>query len=340
MVVGDEAVDRGLQVDDARLLVDAEDDGVSGRIDTEADDVADLGGELRIIGQLEGSDSVRGQAVGPPDTLHRGEADTGDLGHHPTSPVGGLAGRRRQGQSQDPLGDLVGKLGTRPGRVLSRSRPLTPPFMKRSCQRHTAVLLTPAARMISTVLRPSALASTARARRASVGCCGHRRSPAGACDRQGLDGRRHRCASRRIARPQSQGNPAGDSYVSIKPLAKPSEPRGSGYSDDGVRVFELSLAPFLFGGRRPLHDGRCSRSPDSLGPSPALLATTWPNAAEGVLSSPQVQNQVNSGLRAESPACRRFRTHGPSLLCGSSARGNAHREAKAAAQPPARSCRQ
>jgi hypothetical protein len=36
--------------------------------------------------------------------------------------------------------------------------------MKRSCQRQTAVLLTPAVRMISTVPAPSALSSTIRAR--------------------------------------------------------------------------------------------------------------------------------------------------------------------------------
>ena len=41
--------------------------------------------------------------------------------------------------------------GMRDGRVLSRSRPSTPACMNRSCQRQTAVLATPAWRMISVV---------------------------------------------------------------------------------------------------------------------------------------------------------------------------------------------
>lgn len=49
--------------------------------------------------------------MGPPDPLNRGQADAGDLGHHPTGPVGGLAGRLAERQSDDPLGDLVGHLG-------------------------------------------------------------------------------------------------------------------------------------------------------------------------------------------------------------------------------------
>src|SRR5207302_2641211 len=44
---------------DLRLLLEAEDDRVSGRIDIEADDVADLGGELGIVRKLEGADPVR-----------------------------------------------------------------------------------------------------------------------------------------------------------------------------------------------------------------------------------------------------------------------------------------
>ncbi len=56
---------------DLRLLIDTEHHGVGGRIDIELDDVAGLGGELRIVGRLEGPDTVRGQAVGFPDALNR-----------------------------------------------------------------------------------------------------------------------------------------------------------------------------------------------------------------------------------------------------------------------------
>jgi hypothetical protein len=41
--------------------------------------------------------------------------------------------------------------GMRDGRVLSRSNPVTPAVINRSCQRQTATLLVPARRMISTV---------------------------------------------------------------------------------------------------------------------------------------------------------------------------------------------
>jgi hypothetical protein len=37
---------------DLGLLIDTEDHGVGGRIDIQADDVADLGGELLIVGKL------------------------------------------------------------------------------------------------------------------------------------------------------------------------------------------------------------------------------------------------------------------------------------------------
>src|SRR5882762_10478883 len=56
------------------------------------------------------------------------------------------------------------KGGMREGRVLSRNSPSTPACMKRSCQRHTQVLLLPVRRMISTVPRSSPVKRTIRAR--------------------------------------------------------------------------------------------------------------------------------------------------------------------------------
>jgi hypothetical protein len=43
---------------------------MGGRIDIETDDVADLGGELRVVGKLEGTDAVRRQAMSFPDALN------------------------------------------------------------------------------------------------------------------------------------------------------------------------------------------------------------------------------------------------------------------------------
>ena len=57
---------------DLRLLVDRQHQRMLGRIDIEADDVLDLGGELRIVRQLEGAHPVRLEAVRRPDALHRG----------------------------------------------------------------------------------------------------------------------------------------------------------------------------------------------------------------------------------------------------------------------------
>jgi hypothetical protein len=48
---------------DQRLLIDAEHHGGGRRMEIGADDVADLGGELRNIEQLEGPNTVRRQAV-------------------------------------------------------------------------------------------------------------------------------------------------------------------------------------------------------------------------------------------------------------------------------------
>ena len=56
--------------------------------------------------------------------------------------------------------------GIREGRVLSRSRPLTPSRMNRSCQRQTQVFDFPVRRMISFVPTPFALKSTIAVRQA------------------------------------------------------------------------------------------------------------------------------------------------------------------------------
>src|ERR1035441_4417702 len=50
-----------------RLLIHAQDQGVLGRVHVQADDVADLAGELRVRGQLPGLLQVRLQPERPPD---------------------------------------------------------------------------------------------------------------------------------------------------------------------------------------------------------------------------------------------------------------------------------
>src|SRR3984893_8266127 len=68
---------------DLRLLIDRQHQRVLGRIDIEADDVLDLGGKLRIVGQLERSHPVRLEAVRRPDPLYAVMADTGGFRHRP-----------------------------------------------------------------------------------------------------------------------------------------------------------------------------------------------------------------------------------------------------------------
>src|SRR3954467_7402942 len=133
-------------------------------INVKPNDVAQLGGELRVGGQLELTHAMRLQTVGSPDALHRGDADPRGLGHHGGGPVGRLAGRVLLGCAITRSATCGPKGGMREGRVLSRRSPSMPSRMKRSCQRHTQVLLLPVRRMISTVPRPAAVSRMMRAR--------------------------------------------------------------------------------------------------------------------------------------------------------------------------------
>ena len=149
---------------DLAFLVDRENHGVGRRIDVETDDVLKLGGEGRVLRQLELAHPMRLQAVGAPDTLNRADADPGCLGHRRRRPVGRLAGRvaRRQfnhARDQRPVQRRLAR-----GSGLVGSRPSTPARIKRSCQRQTTDLLLPVRRMISAVPRPSAVSRIIRTR--------------------------------------------------------------------------------------------------------------------------------------------------------------------------------
>jgi hypothetical protein len=150
---------------DLALLVNRQNDGVVRRIDIKADDVAQLGDELRVIGELEPTHSVRLQAVGPPDALYRTDADPDRFGHGCARPMGGVLGRSRQGvKATTRLATSEANGGMREGRVLSRHWQATPSALKRSCQRQMTVLAFPVRRMISAVPWPSAVSKTILAR--------------------------------------------------------------------------------------------------------------------------------------------------------------------------------
>ena len=82
---------------------------MGGRRDIQADDVAELVDELRIIGQLELPNAVRLEAVGAPDPVNRTGADARFAGHQRGRPVGRLAGRRLMRSGGYPRDNLWGQ---------------------------------------------------------------------------------------------------------------------------------------------------------------------------------------------------------------------------------------
>ena len=72
---------------DLRLLVDADHHGLLGRVHVQTDDVADLGVEFGVGGELEGLGSPRLQVPLAPDPGHRGEGDLQLRGQQPGRPV-------------------------------------------------------------------------------------------------------------------------------------------------------------------------------------------------------------------------------------------------------------
>ena len=126
-----------------RLLVDGQDHRMGGRVEVEADDVAQLGDERRVVGQLEGPHPVRPELA--------------------VQCVASCAGSEAVSSTTRSMVSCA-RGGMRDGRVLSRSSPATPSRMKRSCQRQTHGFDLPARRMISAVPHPSAVARMILAR--------------------------------------------------------------------------------------------------------------------------------------------------------------------------------
>ena len=97
---------------DLRLFVDRQHHRMGGRMHVEADDVLyprsgrgqALLGEGRIVGALEGAQSVGLQFMGFPDPLDGPERQPCRLGHGPAGPVGDLA-RRLRASGRHDLGD-------------------------------------------------------------------------------------------------------------------------------------------------------------------------------------------------------------------------------------------
>jgi hypothetical protein len=162
------------------LLIDREDDGMGGRIDIEADDIAQLIDKLRVGGGLELFQAVRLKAVRTPDALDGTRADVDDLRHHGGGPVGRLCWRVGLSEGHDALGDVRPQRGDARRPRLVAQETVIPSCMKRSCQRQTQVFDLPVRRMISLVPTPSALNRTISARQTCL--CGVLRSRASTLD--------------------------------------------------------------------------------------------------------------------------------------------------------------
>jgi len=88
------------------LFIDRQHDGMVGRIDIQANDLLELGGKLRIVGQLKLAHQMRPQAVSAPYPLHRTDADPRRFGHGRASPVARCRRRSRQRHRHHALGHL------------------------------------------------------------------------------------------------------------------------------------------------------------------------------------------------------------------------------------------
>ena len=93
-------VQRGCRVSHLRTCgcLWVEDNGMRGRIDVEANDVLELLGKLRVLRELETTNSVQRELVGLKDALHRPQADPRRPSQHPARPVGCFSRRRRKRQ--------------------------------------------------------------------------------------------------------------------------------------------------------------------------------------------------------------------------------------------------
>jgi hypothetical protein len=116
------------------LLVDRQDQRMLGRIEIEADNVLQFGGEIRIAADLEAFNTMRLQSVGVPDATHTGLADAHRASHGARGPVGGVVRRALGGFDNDCIDDLGRDPGCapRPGCVLQKAfdamldKPATP----------------------------------------------------------------------------------------------------------------------------------------------------------------------------------------------------------------------
>ena len=91
---------------------------MGGRINIEADDIAQLIEESRVGGEFEVFHPMRLKAVRTPDALDGTRADVDDLRHHGRDPVGCLCWRVGLGERHDAFGDVRSQRPYAPGSCL------------------------------------------------------------------------------------------------------------------------------------------------------------------------------------------------------------------------------
>jgi hypothetical protein len=89
------------------LLIHRQDDGVVRRVEVKADDVANLLGEHRVLGEFEAADHMGLHAECPPDLPDRRLADSHLARHRATAPMGAVTRNSFQGLCQHILDCLV-----------------------------------------------------------------------------------------------------------------------------------------------------------------------------------------------------------------------------------------
>jgi hypothetical protein len=92
---------------DLALFVNGQHNGVGWRIDVEADNVAQLGDELGILGELELAHPMRLEPMGAPDALNRADRNADGLGHHRARPVCRLSRRILKRQGDNPFHNIL-----------------------------------------------------------------------------------------------------------------------------------------------------------------------------------------------------------------------------------------
>ncbi len=112
---------RAVQRLDLRLLIHAQHDRVLRRIEVEADDVADLGLQLGIGGELERLAPPRLHAVGTPRARDRRVADPQVLAQQPRGPVGDRQRRRRRLQRRGDDLRIIDRLGPTTARLVTKA---------------------------------------------------------------------------------------------------------------------------------------------------------------------------------------------------------------------------